>query len=116
MAKKKNGELFLIEMVEEVMKEKSLTRDNDKLLTTELWKKYFPNIVKQAKSGKHVLYLEDVLRLPKYTSIKRERQILQQEEHRYLPLSLVIAIKRKIPEDVWRKKMTKPITENPRKY
>lgn len=101
-------------MVEAILKEYPKARDSDQWLTIKLWAVFYPQmmIVREFKakdlSGKEVdvveksVRLQDIMALPREDNIKRLRAKIQNEEHKYLPTTLEIAMKRRIEESVWR--------------
>lgn len=78
------------------------TRDSDTTLTIQLWKKYYPQRVKQGKDGELGIYFKDLYDLPKMYNIKRIRAKIQNEEGKWLPNSWEVAKQRKISAIQWK--------------
>ncbi len=82
------------------------TRNSDITLTIRIWKEYYPNrIITRASDMKDYVALTDLFDLPREDNIKRLRAKIQNEEGKYLPTDLKIALKRGIEEDKWHKAM-----------
>lgn len=93
-------------MVHDTLEAVPATRDSDILLTTEIWKRYYPSFIKKGKTGEEGIWLKDLNALPREDHVKRYRAKLQNEKYLFLPTSWVVAKQRKINEERWRDAMT----------
>jgi hypothetical protein len=80
--------------VEDILNRIPETRNSDKKLTWAVWR-YFYSIGMQITE-------EQFMDLPSQDSVKRIRAKLQNDDHRYLPTNLEIALKRGFKEEEWR--------------
>ncbi len=71
-------------MVIETLREVPETRNSDVLLTTEIWKRFYPDFI-LSEAGDGYVFLEDLLVLPREDLIKRIRCVVQNEHNMYLP-------------------------------
>ena len=95
----KKGQLK--KMVRDVLRDNPDTRNCDVLLTTEIWKKFFPGGLITI-SGAQYVRLDGIKKLPREDGVKRIRAKIQNELHQYLPTSWEVAKKRGIEENAWR--------------
>jgi len=98
MAKKKNN---VTDMVEKILRNVPESRNSDIRLTIEIWKYFFPEIMKKGNSGNIGIWLEDMFNLPQQDSIKRARAAFN-AEGKYFPTDWEVAKARGIKEDEWR--------------
>lgn len=84
-------------MVECVMTEVPATRDDDVLLTTEIWRRFYG-------VGDRV-FLSQIGTLPREDVVKRVRAKIQNDEFRLLPLKEGTAHRRKLNLGRWRDAM-----------
>lgn len=83
------------------------TRNCDIKLTTRIWKEYYPSRLKfRDVDQQYYVSLDSIFLLPREDHIKRIRAVIQNEEHKYLPTDLSVRKKRKISEEVWRKRLS----------
>jgi hypothetical protein len=96
--------------VKDILAEFEDARNSDIVLTSRLWKKFYPSHIHNFE-GKNYIALESLTVVPMFDTISRARRIIQNDEYTYLPTKLEVAKARRINEDVWRKAMaTKQIT------
>jgi len=76
------------------------TRNDDVLLTTEIWKEFYSDIIENGRDWFFV-FLDDIWKLPREDHIKRIRAKIQNDEKRFLPTSWEVAKKRQINQWVW---------------
>lgn len=88
-----------------VLREVPETRNSDITLMIEVWKRYYPHFLKETKDKQLGVYLKDLYELPREDNIKRIRAKIQNEENKYLPTSMKIAIKRHLNMNEWHKAM-----------
>ena len=100
---KKQGELK--KQILYILSQFPKSRDSDQWLTIKLWCVFYPKKIKTDSNEEKYVYLGDIMDLPREDSIKRLRAKIQNEEHKFLPLSWVVAKKREINEVEWRKAM-----------
>ena len=81
--------------IEYVLRREEGTRNCDIFLMIILWKVFY-NV------WGDTLLIEKLYTLPTHESIKRIRSKIQNEEHKYLPTTKEIAIKRGWLEEEWR--------------
>lgn len=96
-------------MVEAILRDFPKARDSDQWLTLKLWAVYYPDRMNEEKleEGSSVIprkyvFLEDIMDLPREDNVKRLRAKIQNEEGKYLPTTLEVALQRRIEESVWR--------------
>lgn len=92
-------------MVEAILRDFPKARDSDQWLTLKLWAVYYPDSVYEDKgtvNNRKFVYLEDIMDLPREDNVKRLRAKIQNEEGKYLPTTLEVALQRRIEESVWR--------------
>ena len=87
----------LKQKVIEVLKKYPETRNDDILLTTQIWREFYWSHLEDDK-----IALRDLHKVPREDHVKRIRAKIQNEEGLYLPTSWIVAKKRNINEDVWR--------------
>jgi len=92
----------LKETVETILRDEPYTRDSDIALTIEIWKRFYPEYIKQGSTGKLGVWLDDLYNLPREDNVKRVRAHFQNELGKYLPTSWVVAKQRRINEDTWK--------------
>ena len=88
----------LKEKVRAVLKDIPETRNSDKRLTVEFWKRFQPEYI---VSGKYIL-LDDIGVLQSATYISRARAEVQNDDKQYPPTSFEIAKKRNWNEREWK--------------
>lgn len=96
----------LKEKVEKMLRLYPETRNSDIELTIRIWKEYFPTkLITREKDGKIYVAVSDLFELPREDNVKRLRAKIQNEEGKFLPTSLEVALKRGIEEEKWHKAM-----------
>lgn len=76
----------LTKQVEFIMQEIPKTRDSDKLLTIEVWQRFYPQWIRNG-----LVPLMNIMDLPSQDGIKRVRANIQNVEHRLPPTSWKVA-------------------------
>lgn len=89
------------EMAETVLRDVPATRDDDALLTTEIWRRFY------GVGDKVPLSL--IPNLPREDSVKRIRAKIQNDEWRFLPTKEKTVHARKINLQRWREKMRREL-------
>ena len=96
-------------MVEAILRDFPKARDSDQWLTLKLWAVYYPHKMQEEKLDqmssaipRKYVFLEDIMDLPREDNVKRLRAKIQNEEGKYLPTTLEVALQRRIEESVWR--------------
>lgn len=102
-----------MDQVKEVLKDYPEARNSDITLTILIWKRYYPQRLKQI-DGEEVVCLKDLYDLPREDNVKRIRAKLAEEamsrilheetkgdEHYYLPTNDKIARQRQINAEDW---------------
>ena len=87
----------LKDQVEYILEKIPETRNSDKRLTIELWKRFTDKIGLDNKVN-----VEDIMELPSQDGIKRVRCVIQNDEGRLLPTRLDVVKKRGQNEREWR--------------
>ncbi len=93
-------------MVGKVLEEFPDTRNSDVALMIEVWKKYYPAMVRQGSGGQWGVWLRDLYDLPREDNVKRYRAYYQNERGLYLPGSAEVAKQRRINEQYWLSEMS----------
>ena len=93
--------------VEEILRNIPETRNSDITLMIEVWKRFYKNKLKVAKTGQHGVYLEDLYYLPREDTIKRIRAKFN-ENGQFYPTDWEVAKARGMEEDQWRVAMGYP--------
>lgn len=104
-------------MVETILRNVPESRNSDITLMIEIWKKYYPQRLKETKTGELGVYLKDLYDLPREDGVKRIRASFN-HEGKYFPTDWKVAKGRGIKEDVWRQELGYPAkadTANPTK-
>lgn len=87
------------------------SRNSDITLTIAVWLRFESDkIVKNISTGRRYVALDDLFTLPREDNIKRVRAKIQNDEKKYVPTRLDVALKRKWLEGEWRKYVAKPDT------
>lgn len=94
----------LKDKVEYCLREHPETRNSDIRLTHQIWATFHPRDLLRV-NGQWMVSLKAMYELPREDNVKRVRAKFQNEENKYLPTDLDIALKRGILEDVWREAM-----------
>lgn len=94
----------LKDKVEHVLEKYPDTRNSDVELTIKIWEEFHSNMI-LTERGVKLIRLRALFELPREDNVKRVRAKIQNEEHRFLPTKLSIALKRGILEDVWRREL-----------
>ena len=89
-------------MVTKTLEVVEQTRNDDILLTTEIWKRYYPEHLRIDALGNQFVYLRSLTLLPREDNVKRIRAKLQNEENKFLPTDEKVREQRKISEEQWR--------------
>lgn len=76
------------------------TRNDDVLLTLEIWKEFYSEKLLDFESWQAVM-LSELFQLPREDHIKRIRAKIQNDEKKFLPTSWEVAKKRQINQWVW---------------
>lgn len=90
----KNRILFLL-------KEFPKTRDNDVYLTLKFWLHYYKSRLDLTDPKNPKVSFKDIMDLPREEHIRRIRAIIQNEEHKFLPIDPQVRKQRKISEREW---------------
>lgn len=77
------------------------TRNDDVLLTTEIWKEFYGDMIYDLKTDSPFIFLSELWKLPREDHIKRIRAKIQNVDKRFLPTSWEVAKKRQINQWVW---------------
>ena len=102
-------------MVQRTLEAVENTRNDDEVLTTEIWKRYYPEKLRIDALGNQFVYLRDLSVLPREDNVKRIRAKFQNEENKYLPTDEKVREQRKISEEQWREYLGyKPKGEQPK--
>jgi hypothetical protein len=97
----------LKKMVELVLRDYPETRNDDIVLTKQIWISWFSHYITDI-GGERFVKLQYLSELPREDNIKRIRASLQNEHHIYLPTIESVARKRKLNIDEWRGAMGYP--------
>lgn len=90
-------------MVKRVLHLVPETRNSDTLLTAEIWKQYYGDmLIKSPRTGRFAVMLERLGDLPREDSIKRVRAQYQNVENIYPPTDWKVAKARGFEEYAWR--------------
>ena len=89
------------DMVESILRNLPETRNSDIALTIEIWRKYYPSLIKKGNTGQEGVWLKDIFDLPREDNIKRERAKLN-ALGKYYPTDWKVAKARGLKEDLWR--------------
>lgn len=89
--------------VEYCLKWNKKTRDDDMVLTIDVWREFYD-------VRGEVIAINNLLKLPRENNVGRIRRKFQ-ERGKYMPNSLEIVKKRKLNEDKWREFMGYPLKE-----
>lgn len=93
----------LKDMVKAILRDIPDTRNSDTLLTAELWKRYYGDMLIQSqRTGRWAVMLERLGDLPREDSIKRIRATYQNTEKIYPPTTWEAAKARGYEEWAWR--------------
>jgi hypothetical protein len=76
------------------------TRDNDIYLTYEIWKKFFPDLLKTI-DGKFYVALDNLHYLPREDDVKRIRARIQNKMGLFPPTNWLVAKKRFWKQQTW---------------
>jgi hypothetical protein len=76
------------------------TRNSDIELTIEIWKRFYPNYIKDA-GGVEVVPLRALYELPREDNVKRLRAFIQNTEGRLPPTTWEVAKQRGINKEIW---------------
>lgn len=85
----------LRDKIELALRDHPETREDDRVLTIHIWKKYHGHHIQQAKSGRDVMYVDSIFDLPTQESIKRERARFN-ENGKYLPSNETVLKRRRL--------------------
>ena len=88
-------------MVENILRNMPENRNSDIALTIEIWRKYYPSLIKVGKTGQEGVWLKDIFELPREDNIKRERAKFN-ALGKYYPTDWKVAKARGLKEDLWR--------------
>lgn len=88
--------------VADILKEKPATRDSDSLLYAHYIYRFHNHLVRKDSEDKAVIRLADLDHLPPSETIRRCRQIIQNNDNLYLPTTLAVRKARKIKEENYR--------------
>jgi hypothetical protein len=84
--------------IETILKDLPFTRNCDKSLSIEIWKRYYPSFTKGGK-----ISLEKLHYLPSIRDIARYRAIIQHNECRLAPTCYKVAKDRNMKRGKWEK-------------
>lgn len=104
---------YLKDKVEVILRKIPHTRDSDIRLMIEIWLMYYPSMIHETASKNKVVFLKDIIDLPREDDIKRYRAMIQNGEKKYLPTSWKVAKQRRIKEELW-KDYARSLTEHTR--
>ena len=79
------------------------TRNDDVVLTLQIWKSYYYQRIITGQNGHQYIDLAAVRDLPREDHVKRVRAVIQNEERKFLPITVEVAIKRGMSEEEWRR-------------
>jgi hypothetical protein len=101
----------LVDMVEEILRNKPDTRNSDIELMIEIWKRYYPQRIQTAyhhtidnrgpQGAREFIYIDDLFQVPRHDAIKRIRATFN-HEGKYFPTDWNVARQRGLQEDAWR--------------
>lgn len=98
----------LFDKVKEVLRILPHTRNNDAALVTAVWSLFYSNY-SSTVDGITAFSVDNIItlggKLAKFESIRRARQIIQNDEGLYLPTIWKVARGRRINEDKWKRAM-----------
>jgi len=101
----------------ETMEREPETRNDDVLLTTTLWRRYYSHLlITRQSDSKQYVQLEHIGDLPREDHVKRIRAKIHSEEKRLLPTRIEVARKRRIAEKDWREALGYDLHTNQDKY
>lgn len=100
--------MVIYDKVKEVLRILPHTRNNDAALVVAIWNLFFSH--KASIIDGKTAFTVDVIEelggsLAKFESIRRARQVIQNDEGLYLPTTWKVAKGRRINEDKWRRAM-----------
>lgn len=79
------------------------TRNNDMVLTTRIWLKFYKDrLIQNTKDEQWYASMQNILYLPHQDAVKRIRAKIQNEEHKFLPTDPDVRKLRKISEEDWK--------------
>lgn len=87
-----------------VMKKYAATRNNDMSLYAHYLYTYFPGKIDEDANGDAFIRLKDLKEMPTMENIRRSRQIIQNDDRKYLPTDPEVARERGMKEKDWRDK------------
>lgn len=93
----------LKKMVHDTLAALPETRNSDVMLTVEIWKRYYPEMLEDNATS---VSFKNLARLPREDHVKRHRAKIQNEKHLFLPTNWIVAKQRKINEERWREAMS----------
>jgi hypothetical protein len=99
MVKTKQMVLTVLENVQE-------SRNSDITLMIEIWKRYYPQVIRKGKEGELGVYLKDLYSLPREDHVKRIRAHIQNDLNKFLPTDPIVVRERRINEERWREYMS----------
>ena len=90
--------------VELILSTHEYTRNSDIALMIEIWKRFYPTLIKTGTTGEQGIWLKDLYDLPREDNIKRMRASFQNDktDPKYLPTDWAVAKQRGINAQVWR--------------
>lgn len=89
-------------MVVIVLRDNPATRNSDQLLTIEIWKRYYSNLlIKSERTGNYAVVLDRVMDLPREDAISRMRRKIQNDLGLYPPTDWKVAHARGIERHIW---------------
>lgn len=92
----------LTDKIEKVLQDVPDSRNDDIILTLEIWRRYYSNFLYTAKDGNMYVKLDNIKFLPREDHIKRIRAKIQNEYFKYLPTKISVAEQRKMNIEKWR--------------
>ena len=81
------------------------TRNDDILLTLNIWSSYYKHLLFTNDNGKLCVRLNNIFELPREDNVKRIRAKLQNEQNKWLPTDPEVRRKRGILEEEWRRQL-----------
>ncbi|HEC33023.1 MAG TPA: hypothetical protein ENI63_02060 [Candidatus Kaiserbacteria bacterium] len=87
--------------VSKILEEVPKSRDNDGLLIAHFLYRHSKRFLTQDIDGRWCIPLKNIKELPPFESIRRTRQIIQNDNNLFLPTTHIVRKARKIKEENW---------------
>jgi len=85
-----------------VLRDHEKARNNDGTLIAHLLNKHYTRFIRKDADGEKVVRLKDFQHFPSFESIRRARQIIQNDDNEFLPTDPKVAKARRIKEEDYR--------------